>query len=405
MQIIGNILLVVLLTIQVLIAIYLTIPTILLVLHKVIPDSKKTADKKYPILVDKEFDFAAIITAHRDLRFIPPMVDSFCKQYYSNFIVYIVADDCDITGLHFEDPRIRILKPENALNAKIKSIKFAVDHFARPHDVLVVFDSDNLVHPAYFENLNKYFRRGFRAVQTHMLSKNTDTIYAKLDSIGHIYNTFTEREAKMELGLSSSILGLGIAIDTDLYRQVIYKDSLGGFDKKLQADIILAVPQLGFAEDAVVYDEKVDDGQTLEKQRTRWIYTYFKYFPVNWKLFIAGWKRLDFNIIFFGFNVLRPPLFITIGSALIFLITDLYIDPWLSFIWLAIIFCFVATFLTIIKTQSRQKNVFKAVLYIPAIVFRQISALFKMKKASKEFLKTEHIKVIYIDDLLKNESD
>ena len=45
----------------------------------------------------------------------------------------------------------------------------------------------------------------------------------------------------------------------------------------------------------------------------------------------------------------------------------------------------------------------KALLYIPVIVFRQISALLKIKKAKKDFLKTEHVKVIYIDDLLKNE--
>jgi cellulose synthase/poly-beta-1,6-N-acetylglucosamine synthase-like glycosyltransferase len=404
MEILGKILVFAFLVIQALAAIYLLIPFVLLMLHSFRPRWEIKIDKKYPVLTNKEFDFAAIVTAHRDLRFIPPLVDSFCKQVYTRFVVYVVADDCDITGLTFKDPRIRIIRPESPLNSKIKSIKYAVDQFVRPHDVLVVFDSDNLVHPRYFENLNLYFRRGFLAVQTHMLSKNTDTIYAKLDSIGHIYNTFVERQAKMELGLSSSILGLGIAIDAGLYRQVIYKDSLGGFDKKLQADLILAIPRLGFAENAVVYDEKVDDGLTLEKQRTRWIYTYFKYFPVNWKLFVNGWKKMNFNIIFFGFSVLRPPLFIMIGSAFLFLVADFFIQPVLSFVWLCVLLCFVSTFLIIIKTQSRQKGIFKAVLYIPAIVIRQISALFKMKKASRDFLKTEHINVVYIEDLLKNET-
>jgi len=46
----------------------------------------------------------------------------------------------------------------------------------------------------------------------------------------------------------------------------------------------------------------------------------------------------------------------------------------------------------------------KALLFIPVIVFRQISALLKINKAKKAFLKTEHVKVLYIDDLLKNES-
>jgi len=390
--------------VQVLLAIYLLLPLLFLLLHLFLAKGKRMLQKKYPVVNDREYDFAAIITAHQDTRFIPPLVDSFCRQTWSNFVVYVVADDCDISGLHFEDPRIRVLRPEKALHAKIQSIKYAVDHFVRPHDVLVVFDSDNLVHPQYLEKLDRYFKAGFRAVQTHMLSKNTDTVYAKLDSIGHIYNTFVERQVKMELGLSSSILGLGIAIETGLYRQVMYKDALGGFDKKLQADIIKTIPQLAFAEDAIVYDEKVDDGGTLEKQRTRWIYTYFKYFPINWKLFATGWKRPSFNLIFFGFTVLRPPLFITVGLAFLCLLANLFISPALALAWGAILLSFVLSFILIVLTQSRQEGMYKALLYIPVVVVRQISALLKIKKASKDFLKTDHVKVVYIEELLKNET-
>jgi len=391
------------LAIQAVIALYLLLPFLLLLLHSFLPKGKPAQEKRYPVVRDQEFDFAAIITAHQDTRFIPPLVDSFLRQTHDRFTVYVVADDCDIDGLEFSDPRIQLLCPEPALHAKIKSIKYAVDRFVRPHDVLVVFDSDNLVHPRYLEELNWYFRRGFRAVQTHMLSKNTDTIYAKLDSIGHIYNTFLERQAKMELGISSSILGLGIAIETELYRQVMYKDGLGGFDKKLQADIVRAIPQLAFAEEAIVYDEKVDDGATLERQRTRWIYTYFKYFRINWKLFAEGWKRPSFNLIYFGFTALRPPLFITVGLAALFGLADLFIAPFLSLVWGAILLSFLLSFVLIVLTQSRQKGMAQALLYIPVVVIRQVSALLKIKKASRDFLKTDHVKVIYIEELLKNE--
>ena len=403
MEIFVDILLVIFIAVQVILAIYLLLPAIFFILHYVVPKGKKMLERKYPIVSDKDHDFAAIITAHQDTRFIAPLVDSFTRQNYSNFIVYVVADDCDISSLGFADPRICVLKPENAFHAKIKSIKFAVDHFRRDHDVMVIFDSDNLAHPDYFRNLNEYFRRGFRAVQTHMLSKNNDTVYAKLDSIGHIYNTFVERQAKMELGLSSSILGLGIALDTKLYRQVMYKDGLGGFDKKLQADIVSTIPQLGFAEDAIVYDEKVDDADTLETQRTRWIYTYFKYFRINWKLLVLGLRRLNFNLFFFAFTVLRPPLFITVGAALLFAAIGLLMPP-LALLWTSIVFCFIISFILIVITQSRQRGMFNALLYIPVIVFRQVSALFKMRKAGKSFLKTEHKQVIYIEDLLKNEA-
>jgi len=57
-----------------------------------------------------------------------------------------VADDCDTAGLHFNDDTIVLLKPEQALHAKIESIKYALDRFQRNHDALVIFDTDNLAH-------------------------------------------------------------------------------------------------------------------------------------------------------------------------------------------------------------------------------------------------------------------
>lgn len=382
-----------------LVAIYFVLPVLFFLLHFIAPK------RKFKDQTNKETDFAAIITAHQDTRFIAPLVDSFLKQRYSNFIVYVVADDCDITGLHFSDPRIKILKPEPAFHAKIQSIRYAVTNFSREHDALIIFDSDNLVHPDYLKNLNNYFQSGFRVVQTHMLSKNTESVYARLDSIGHIYNTFVERQAKMEWGLSSAILGLGIAIDLNLYKEIFYKDALGGFDKKLQIQLVQKVKQIAFAEDCIVYDEKVEDGDTLEKQRTRWIYTYFKYFNDSLKLFLKGISRFSMSQILMGLMMLRPPLFITVAAALFLTLLSLIIKPILGLAWCLLLFLFVLNFVLVIATQSRQKGMMEALWHIPKMVLRQVKSLLKIKSAQKSFLKTEHQNIIYIDDLLKDESN
>lgn len=389
---------------QAVIALYLLQPAILLIIHfikKIIAPYKSPINRK-PI-VKKDFDFATIVTAHKDTRFIPPLVDSLLKQNYPNYHIYVVADACDISDLHFDNPRVTLLKPGKDFNAKIKSIQFAYDNFVRMHDALVIFDSDNLAHPDYLFVLNKYFQQGYRAVQTQMLSKNTSTVYARLDSMGHIYHTFLERQMRMELGLSSHILGLGIAVECELYKEIMYKDRLGGFDKKLQADIVKKIPQLAYAEEAIVYDEKVDDGKTLEKQRTRWLFTYFHYFKANWDLFITGLKRFNFNLIYFGFIVLRPPLIMVVGAALFFTLINLFVDPVYSLIWAGIFLTYILSFIIIIITQSKQKGIASALLFIPAFIIRQTKALLKIKSASKSFLKTEHTKVLYIEDILRNE--
>ena len=351
-----------------------------------------------------ETDFAAIVTAHQDTRFIPPLVDSFLKQDYNNFTLYIVADDCNTLNMQFEDSRVVILETKIALHSKIKSINYAIDHFIKPHQAMVIFDSDNLVHPNYFKALNKYFNCGFEVVQTHMLSKNTAHTYAKLDSVGHIYYTFTERIVKMQLGYHSAILGLGIALDTKLYSDIRYSDTIGGFDKKLQSQLAIKVKQIAFAEDAIVYDEKIEDGEALEKQRTRWIFTYFKHFKDSLALFKAGFTTFSISRILLGSTMLRPPMILLFLLASILLLLSVFINMSFFYIWVTLILMFTLNFILIIATQSKQKGMFKSLIFIPLMVTRQLRSLLKIKSAKSAFLKTEHQHIIYIEELLKNEA-
>jgi cellulose synthase/poly-beta-1,6-N-acetylglucosamine synthase-like glycosyltransferase len=404
MDILFTILLYIFYAFSAVVAFYFILPFLLFVLSFLVGGKSTTGYlQRYKKVTDREFDFAAIITAHQDTRFIAPFVDSFLKQTHTRFKVYVVADDCDITQLSFTDERIVVLAPPEALHSKIKSIQFAISHFTHPPDALIIFDSDNLVHPNYLQNLNRYFQRGFRVVQTHMLSKNIDNTYARLDSIGHIYYTFFERTVKMQLGMSSAILGLGIAIEYALYQEINYHNTIGGFDKKLQSQLARKVKQIAFAEDAIVYDEKVEDAAVLEKQRTRWIYSYFGHFKESWLLMKTGLQNMNAGQLLLGATMLRPPMILLILSVLALMVLSYFVQPVLLLVWGIILFLFVLTFILTIATKSRQKGMLRSIKHLPLLLFSQLKSLLKIKKAKQNFLKTEHRRIIYIDDLLKNE--
>jgi cellulose synthase/poly-beta-1,6-N-acetylglucosamine synthase-like glycosyltransferase len=389
-----------------LVAFYFLLPVVLFILHYLFKgNTGNNYISRYKKTTDKDFDFAAIITAHQDTRFIAPLVDSFFKQHYKKFTVYVVADDCDTSNISFTDNRIVLLTPPVALHSKTKSIQYAISNFTKEHDVLIIFDTDNLVHPNYLRNLNNYFQRGFRVVQTHMLSKNIENTYARLDSIGHIYYTFYERQVKMQLGLCSAILGLGVAIDYQLYKEIIYENvgSLGGFDKKLQSQLARKVKQIAFAEDAVVYDEKVEDGAVMEKQRTRWIFAYFSHFKESWLLTKAGFKNVNIGQILLGATMLRPPMILLILCTAVLILIAAFVKPVLVIWWAVVLILFVTNFILTVATQSRQKGMLQSIQHIPLLMLSQLKALLKIKKAKQDFLKTEHTKIIYIDELLKNE--
>lgn len=386
--------------IQILLAAYLLQPTLLLLVYGV-----KSLFKKDRITAsddDKDFSFAVIVTAHKNLQLVPPLVDSVLKQTYRHFKVYVVADGCEQTDIGYNNhPQVKVLAPEVPLNAKIRSIDYAINKFDQPHDVLIILDADNLLHPDYLAVLNAYFNKGYRAVQTNMLAKNNDSVYAQLDAAGNYFSNFVDRRMRMEMGLSANIWGLGIAIETSLYKEVIYRNFLGGFDKKIQADIVKLIPQLAYAEDAIVYDEKIDSGDALETQRTRWINAYFKYFKYGWNVFVTGFRRGSFNLIFFGFNLLRPPLFLQVSGACLFALLDFFIAPSLAFAWIGALILFPLSFLIIVAVMSTDRGVVNSLLYLPLVFLRQLRAFLHIGRANKAFLQTQNNKVIYIEDLLK----
>ena len=389
---------------QFILSIHLILPLVLLVIYSVykILKAGKKVTLKGPY--QKSYKLGVIVTAHRETTFIPPIVDSLLKQTYKNFEVYVVADDCDITDLHFDDNRVHILKPQQALNTNTKSIQFAIDHFSRDCEVMVLFDPDNLVHPKFLETLNYYYNAGYKAVQGNLMSKNLEGTYEKMDSVGVVFYNFVDREVRSLLGLSVNIWGCGVSVLTDIYKRICYDNNslMGGFDKRMQAEIGKAVPQLAYAPEAILFDEKVSDSKNLEKQRIRWIKAYMNFLGDAFMVFLQGAKRGNFNQMYFGFNMLRPPYFLQILIAFAFIGLDYFVNPFMFHYWLIALSAFFVGFFTIIFVRS-PRGISKGIFYMPLFFCHQVKALCKLKLNKTSILKTEHCKVVYIDDMLKTD--
>ena len=387
---------------QLIFAIYISLPTLLLLVYgfsKLFKFEPLTArEEKY---IDKNFDFAIVITAHQEHAFIAPLVDSILKQTHKKFGIYIVADDCYIADLEFSDERVKLLKPATPLHSKIKSIELAITSFRMGHDAILILDSDNLIHPSFLAVMNSYFRKGYKVVQADFKPKNIDTDFARMDAIGDIYNFFVERESRMYMGISSAIWGSGIVVDLALYKEVKYTNFLGGFDKKLQSYLVQRVRHIAFAPEAILYDEKISNGSSLETQRTRWISSYFKYFGESWQIFFNGLKKANFNLVYFGFITLRPPLFIVLGICIFFTVINYFVSYSLFYVWLVLLFFFCLSFFLIVIIKAKNMSFVMTMLKLPLFMLRQVFALLKLRNAKKEFLKTKHTKLLYIDDLLR----
>ncbi|MEN9884322.1 MAG: hypothetical protein RLZZ420_1539 [Bacteroidota bacterium] len=392
----GNLIL----AIQLLFSAYLLIPFLFYCYYVI---SKKIGLRerihRMPVITKHDFQFNIVITAHQEVAFINPLLDSLQKQTYKRFQAFVVADQIPLS-ISFDSAQVKTIHPSSPLNSKIDSIALAMKYIQDPTSVVIILDSDNLLHPAYLEVMNNYFQRGYKVVQSDFKAKNTETPIALMDAVGDLYNFFVDREMRMELGFSSAIWGAGIAFERKLYEGISYLDNLGGFDKKLQIHLASAVERIAFAKEAILYDEKIIDSSALQRQRTRWISAQLKYMSQNVKFLLLAVVKLDFNKIYFGFANIRPPLFMTIGAAILLMFLDIFWKPWLSLYWLASLLIFVSGFILIVRLKTHEMRYKHALQALPQFIISQVLASLQLGKAKKSFMKTTHHHPVYIDEVL-----
>ncbi|RZL66899.1 MAG: hypothetical protein EOO93_04675, partial [Pedobacter sp.] len=329
---------------------------------------------------------------------------SILKLNYENFMVYVVADKCDITGLNFNSEKVILLRPEETLAGNTKSHFYAINRFVRPHELLTIIDSDNLVDQEYLNELNVYFKSGFSAVQGVRAAKNLNTIYACLDAASDIFYRFIDRKLLFSAGSSAALSGSGMAFTTSLYQECLGDKIIegAGFDKVLQLELQKRDLRVAFAEQAVVFDEKTSKSDQLVKQRSRWMFTWFKYAGMGLQLIFKGFYNLSWNQLIYGIFFVRPPLFLLGLLSTSFLIIDIIFIPGMIMFWIVAFALFIVTFLTALNYFKAPKKIYRSLIGIPVFVFYQVLSLLKSKNANKISVATEHFQDIDNKDITKS---
>lgn len=373
--------------IQLLFSICFLFPVILLIISKLKKKPTLTAIKSA-----KALDYGIIVTAYKQIDLIPDVINSLLNLNYHRYTVYVVADNCDISTLNYNDGRIKILRPPKTLASNIKSHFYAINEFVREHDIVTIIDSDNLVDSEYLNELNHFFASGYLAVQGVRKAKNLNTMYACLDEAGDIYYRYIDRKLLFESGSSASLAGSGMAFTTSIYKKCLGHLNIdgAGFDKVLQYELLNRNKRIAFAEKAIVYDEKTTQPDQLVKQRARWINTWFRFWVLGAKMLLSSLKRPNWNRFAFSMLLMRPPLFLMLLIAGVFFIVNLWLMPLMSLYWLLTAVIFIAIFFTALNYFNANKKIYNSLIHAPKFVFYQILAFLKVRKANKMSVATEH---------------
>ena len=234
--------------------------------------------KDKPLLTNKEHKFMAIIPAHNEESVIGNLIESLNKQDYPKelYDIYVIADNCTDRTSEIAKNAGAIVCTRNSEEEHTKG--HALQWFLSKkieenadYDAFCVFDADNIVDKDFIKNMNKKLCQGEEVVQGYRDIKNpTDSWISSGYAIFYWMMNRFYHLARYNLGLSPLINGTGFMVRFGVIKPNGWQTSTLTEDIEFSLQRIIAGRKLGWATDAIVYDEQPVGFKQSWSQRSRW---------------------------------------------------------------------------------------------------------------------------------------
>lgn len=234
--------------------------------------------KDKPLIESKNNRFMAIIPAHNEEAVVGNLVQSLMNQDYPKelYDIYVIADNCtDNTASVAKAAGAIVLERKDEVN---RTKGFALNWFLNKkieedaqYDAFCVFDADNIVDKGFLKAMNKKLCQGEDVVQGYRDIKNpTDSWISAGYAIFYWTMNRFYHLARYNLGLSPLINGTGFMVKFDVVKPTGWQTETLTEDIEFSLKRIIAGKKLGWATDAIVYDEQPVGFKQSWSQRSRW---------------------------------------------------------------------------------------------------------------------------------------
>lgn len=348
------------------------------------------------IKTSKQSRIAVLFPAYREDEIILASIKSFFKQTYEshNFRVVVIADELQgdtISELESFDIDVLQVKYENS--TKAKALNYAMTQLnTDDFDVVVILDVDNEVDSSFLVHINQAYQNGCMAVQAHRIAKNDNTSTAILDAISEEINNSIFRKGHVNAGLSSALIGSGIAFDIKWFKKYIKEVSSVGEDKELELLLHKQNIFIQYLEDVYVYDQKTESKRGFYKQRRRWQSAQFEILCSAFKQINKTYRSVGWDYWDKLFQWTMLPRSLTYGSIFFGVITTTLFFPILALKWWILFLLFSLAMLFAIPRKFYNVHILKAIPHIPILCVMMFLNLFHLRRRMESFIHTKHSK-------------
>lgn len=338
--------------------------------------------------------FAILIPAYQDDDYIPYTVKSFLQQEYpiDCYDIIVISDHLKPeTNRQLAQYPITLLQARFKKSSKMKSVKAAMSQLQEgQYDIVLIMNADNVVDTNFLEVVNNTYASGSNAIQTHRIYQERPSNVSILNAITDEINNSILRAGHVNLGLSASLNGSGMAFDFRWFvRNIIHTHSTGE-DKELEELLLRQGIHIEYIDTLETLDEKVRQPDALRNQRRRWIAT---------QLFLAlkMGRNLPTALLNGNGDYLLKTLqaFIAPRSILLALIGFFscvlcIFSPASSIKWWILLILLNGALYLAIPSNMRYKYMSRILRQTPYFVIIMLLNLFHLKGMAQKFNHTQH---------------
>lgn len=344
---------------------------------------------------------AVLVPGYKEDQVIVEVAKLALEQDYSSnlFDVVIIADSFKKETLDsLRTLPIKLIEVSFEKSTKSKALNKAMAALDRDYDIAVVLDADNAMAFDFLKKINAAFEHDFIAVQGHRTAKNTNNSWATLDAISEEINNNIFRKGHRVLGLSSAIIGSGMAFRYNYFKSLMSTvTAVGGFDKEIELKMLKEGRKILYLDDAVVFDEKIQKSEVFGNQRRRWLSAQFYYFRQG---FLNALKDLILkgNVDYFdkAIQFIQPPRILLLGAVILFgvgfVLANYFLDnqfPYTNY-WIILLTSCVLSFIFSVPRSFYNLKTLGALASLPKGMLMMLLSLLKIKGANKTFIHTQH---------------
>lgn len=355
----------------------------------------KQKKDKHP-LSSKLHRFVVFIPAYKEDAVIEDTISHFIRQEYPSelYDIVVISDQIKQTTLsRLKKYPIIINEVQFKNSTKAKSLHSALSKINKQYDIAVILDADNIVDSIFLEKINNAYSAGVIALQTHRIAQFPKTNLAILDAVSEEINNTIFRQGHVRIGLSSALIGSGMAFDFKLFKECIEtidKNHVGE-DKQLEIILLRKRIFIEYLEDVYTYDKKINKANDFYQQRRRWLSTQLSSLIISSKEFfnavkIKNWNYCD-KILQWG----MPSRVMLLGITLLLTIIICCYDFWIGIKWISLTILLMGILIASIPLHLRNLKLCKAIIIVPVLFLLMFINHFRLLDAGKKFIHTNHV--------------